>query len=349
MIELNRLVRKNILELKAYSSARDQYQDGILLDANENSFGSSIDTGFKQLNRYPDPYQKKIRGALSVYLKIDISNIIFGVGSDQIIDLVIRVFCDPGISNVIIPEPTYGVFKVACDINNIEVRECKLDSSFDIDLDLIMEMVDSKTKMIFLCSPNNPTGNLLNQDKIKLLAESFNGIIFIDEAYQEFSESNTFIENLNRFKNVVLSRTFSKAWGLAGLRCGYCIADKFIINHLFKIKDPYSISRPTEELIIRALANNKIMNAFVFSILQEKERLISNLKSFDFVVNIFPSNANFILVKMSNADEVFKYLNQKKIRVRIRKDNERIADCLRITVGTKKENDLLIQTLKELE
>ena len=348
-MELEKLVRKNILNLKPYTSARDKYQDGILLDANENSLGSVIESDVKDLNRYPDPHQKQLRKTLSEYLKIDMLKLIFGVGSDQIIDLVIRVFCEPGVSNVIIPQPTYGVFKVACDINNIEVKECKLDSNFDIDMDSVSKLVNNQTKMIFLCSPNNPTGNLFDKQKIKSMAETFDGIIFIDEAYIEFSENNSFLSELGALKNVIISRTFSKAWGLAGVRCGYCIADEFIINLLFKVKDPYSISRPTADLIVTALNNSEKMNEFVFQILNEKERLISELKKLDFVLKIYPSDANFVLVKMKNTNEIFNYLNQKSIRVRIRKDDERIADCLRITAGNTEQNDLLIKTLEELK
>ena len=212
-MELKKLVRKNILNLNPYTSARDQYQDGILLDANENSFGSVIESGVENLNRYPDPHQNELRKALFEYLKIDISKLIFGVGSDQIIDLVIRVFCEPGKSNVIIPQPTYGVFKVACEINNIEVKNCKLDSDFDIDVDALLRQVNDQTKMIFLCSPNNPTGNLFSYEKIETLAAAFKGIVFIDEAYIEFSETNSFLKDLIRFRNVVISRTFRKAWG----------------------------------------------------------------------------------------------------------------------------------------
>lgn len=347
-MELEKLVRKNILNLKPYTSARDQYQDGVLLDANENSFGSVIESEVVYLNRYPDPHQKELRKALSEYLKIDISKLIFGVGSDQIIDLVIRVFCEPGKSNVIIPQPTYGVFKVACDINNIEVKDCKLDSDFDIDVDALLKQVNDQTKMIFLCSPNNPTGNLFCYKKIETLATTFNGIVFIDEAYIEFSETNSFLKDLIRFKNVVISRTFSKAWGLAGVRCGYCVADEFIIKLLFKVKDPYSISRLTENTTIQALRNSKQKGELVTKILAEKVKLIKLLKLFDFVIRIYPSDANFILVKMKNANKIFSYLNQKKIRVRMRKDDERLVDCLRITVGNPKENDLLINTLKEM-
>jgi histidinol-phosphate aminotransferase len=348
-MELEMLVRKNILNLIPYTSARDNYQDGIFLDANENSLGSVVESDVNDLNRYPDPHQKLLRNILSEYLRIDMAKLIFGVGSDQIIDLVIRVFCEPGVSNVIIPQPTYGVFKVACNINNVEVRECKLDSDFDIDIESILKLVNNQTRIIFLCSPNNPTGNLFGEEKVKLLADIFNGIIFIDEAYIEFSRKKSFLSELDKYKNIIISRTFSKAWGLAGVRCGYCLADEFIIRLLFKVKDPYSISRPTEHVILQALKNSERKEKYVSKILQEKEKLISQLKLFDFILKIFPSNANFILVKMKNADEVYNHLNQKAIRVRMRKDDERLVDCLRITVGNSKENDLLINALEELK
>lgn len=348
-MELEKLVRKNILGLKPYTSARDQYQDGVFLDANENSLGSVVESDINDLNRYPDPHQKQLRKSLSEYLRIDETKLFFGVGSDEIIDLVIRIFCEPEKSNIIIPQPTYGMYKVACDINNVEVKDCKLDSNFDLDVETIINLADDKTKIIFLCSPNNPTGNLLDNEKIKSLAQAINGIVFIDEAYIEFSEDKTFMSELAWFKNVIISRTFSKAWGLAGVRCGYCVADEFIINLLFKVKAPYTINRLTENLIIKVLKNSERMKEFVSKILSEKERLISELNSFDFVINIYPSDANFILVKIKNAEDVFNYLNQKGIRVRMRKDDERLKECLRITVGNREENDLLIKTFKEFK
>jgi histidinol-phosphate aminotransferase len=348
-MKLDKLVRKNILSLKPYSSARDMYQDGVFLDANENSFGSAVESNVNDLNRYPDPHQKQLRKSLSEYLRIDETKLFFGVGSDEIIDLVIRIFCEPEKSNVIIPQPTYGMYKVACDINNIKAKNSKLDSNFDIDVRAIINLTDEDTKIIFLCSPNNPTGNLLDNGKIKSLAQAFNGIIFIDEAYTEFSENKTVINESAGFKNVILSRTFSKAWGLAGVRCGYCVADEFIINLLFKVKPPYTINRLTESLIIKVLKNSERMNEFVSKIVLEKERLISELNLFDFVINIYPSDSNFILVKMKNAEDVFNYLNQKGIRVRMRKDDERLKECLRITVGNREENELLIKTFKEFK
>ncbi len=348
-MELKNLVRKNILNLTPYTSARDIYQDGIFLDANENSFGSVIGSELYELNRYPDPNQKQLRKALSEYLKIDLAKIFFGVGSDEIIDLVIRIFCEPGKSNVVIPQPTYGMYKVLCDINDINVKSCKLDLNFDLDVEAMLKYVDSETKIIFLCSPNNPTGNLLSREKIKLIAKSFTGIIFIDEAYIEFSEVNSFVKELDNYKNVIISRTFSKAWGLAGIRIGYCLADEFIIDILFKVKAPYTINKLTENLVLQTINNQTEKENLVSKIISERNRLIIELSLFDFVITVHQTEANFILTKMKNAIDVFNHLNRKGIRVRMIKDDDRLKDYLRITVGNKIENDLLIKTLKEFK
>ncbi len=349
MKNIKQLVRKNILELKPYTSARDIYQDGIFLDANENSFGSVINSFVKNINRYPDPHQKELREALSQMIVIPAKKIFFGVGSDEIIDLLIRIFCEPGKSNVIIPTPTYGMYQVACKINNVEVRTVDLDDNFDIDVQKTLLAADENTRMIFLCSPNNPTGNLLSTNRIITLAKKFNGIIFIDEAYIEFVKEGSFINHLNNFSNVVISRTFSKAWGLAGIRLGYCIADDFIIELLFKIKAPYTINKLTSNIVLRAISKVSKKNLFIQKINKEKEKLILQLNQLKFVEEIYPSDANFILVKMKNAKDVFDYLNKNKIRVRIRYDNERLRDCLRITVGNSIENNLLIKLLKEFK
>lgn len=348
MRNIETLVRKNILNLKPYTSARDIYQDGIFLDANENSFGSVIESDIVDLNRYPDPHQKELRKALSEVINISSDKIFFGVGSDEIIDLSIRIFCEPGKSNVIIPTPTYGMYQVACAVNDIEVKSVNLDENFDLDLEKTLNAIDSNTKMIFLCSPNNPTGNLLSVERIKCLAKSFEGIIFIDEAYIDFAEENSFINQISDFNNVIISRTFSKAWGLAGVRCGYCIADEFIINLLFKVKAPYTINKLTSNAIRKAIQNSERKNLFVKNIIEEREKLIIELSKLDVVKKIFPSAANFLLVEMNNAKFVFDYLNDKKIRVRMRNDEDRLKNCLRITVGNQEENELLIKTLREL-
>ncbi|AFH48163.1 Histidinol-phosphate aminotransferase [Ignavibacterium album JCM 16511] len=348
MKNIETLVRKNILNLKPYTSARDIYQDGIFLDANENSFGSFIESDIVDLNRYPDPHQKELRKALSELINISSDKFFFGVGSDEIIDLSIRIFCEPGKSNVIIPTPTYGMYQVACAINDVEVKSVKLDDSFDLDLEKTLNAIDSNTKMIFLCSPNNPTGNLLSIERIKSLAKSFEGIIFLDEAYIDFAEEYSFINQISDFNNVIISRTFSKAWGLAGVRCGYCIADEVIVNLLFKVKAPYTINKLTSNAIRKAIQISERKNLFVKNIIEERKKLIIELSKLNFVKKIFPSAANFLLVEMSNAKFVFDYLNDKKIRVRLRSDDERLKDCLRITIGTPEENDLLIKALMEL-
>lgn len=348
MKNIEALVRKNILNLKPYTSARDIYQDGIFLDANENSFGSVIESDVVDLNRYPDPHQKELRKALSEVINISSDKIFFGVGSDEIIDLSIRIFCEPGKSNVIIPIPTYGMYQVACAVNDVEVKSVNLEDSFDLNLEKTLNAIDSNTKMIFLCSPNNPTGNLLSAERIKRLAKSFEGIIFIDEAYIDFAEENSFVNQISDFNNVIISRTFSKAWGLAGVRCGYCIADEFIISLLFKIKAPYTINKLTSNAIRKAIQNSERKNLFVKNIIEEREKLIIELSKLDVVKKIFPSAANFLLVEIKNAKFVFDYLNDKKIRVRMRNDDDRLKNCLRITVGNQDENELLIKTLREL-
>jgi histidinol-phosphate aminotransferase len=348
-MDLEKLVRKNILNLKPYTSARDIYQEGIFLDANENSFGSVVGSEIRDLNRYPDPHQKRLRKALSEYLKIDFIKIFFGVGSDEIIDLVIRLFCEPGKSNIVIPQPTYGMYQVACDLNDVKVKSCKLDLNFDFNVESTLKAIDEESKIIFLCSPNNPTGNLLSKEKIELLAKAFTGIIFIDEAYIEFSETNSFVKEINKYKNVIVSRTFSKAWGLAGVRCGYCIADELIIDILFKVKAPYTINKLTEDLVLKAILNQTEKDNLVAKVIYERNRLIAELNLFDFTIRIFPSDANFILIEVKNAVEVFNFLNKKGIRVRMRKDDERLKNCLRITIGNKDENELLIKTLRELK
>lgn len=348
-MNVTKLVRNNILELKPYTSARDIYQDGIFLDANENSFGSVIKSKVENLNRYPDPHQKKLREALSEYLKIEKEKLFFGVGSDEIIDLAIRIFCEPKKTNVIIPQPTYGMYQVACDINEVKVKSVQLDSDFDVDVEAVVKAIDENTKMIFLCSPNNPTGNLLSADRIKYLAEKSNLLIFIDEAYIDFDNDGSFIKHISEFNNVIISRTFSKAWGLAGIRCGYCIADDFIINLFLKVKAPYTINKLTANAALAALKNINEKRNLVDKILSERNKIVEELTSVKIVEKIFPSNANFLLVKMKNAADVFNYLNEKGIRVRMRKDDERLKDCLRITVGTPEENNLLIKVLKEIK
>lgn len=346
---IEKLVRKNILNLKPYTSARDSFLEGILLDANENSLGSIIkDEQNLQLNRYPDPAQNQVREKLAEYLNIDKKKLFFGVGSDEIIDLLIRIFCNPGKDSVLIAEPTYGMYKVACNINDVKVLTVPLNKNFQINVKNTLEKVQKNTKMIFLCSPNNPTGNLLNKKRVLKIAKKFNGIVVIDEAYIDFSEDHSFITELENHKNLVIIRTFSKAWGLAGIRAGYSIADKFITDLLFKIKAPYNLNKLTASAILEALSKVKQKNNFVRKLNLEKGKLIKQLKEIKQVQRVFASDANFILFKVKDATSVYVKLALEGIIIRDRSDQPGLEDCLRVSISTKKENNNFIKKLKKV-
>ncbi|MHB8578297.1 MAG: histidinol-phosphate transaminase [Ignavibacteriaceae bacterium] len=349
-MDINRLVRKNILELKPYTSARDIYEgDGILLDANENSFGSTFtEIEGLDLNRYPDPHQNDLRKIVSGYLSVSQENLFFGVGSDEIIDLLIRIFCEPGRDNVIIPEPTYGMYKVACDINNVETNSVLLTDQFQIDLDEVEKAFNSNSKIIFLCSPNNPTGNLLNKEDVVKLCEKYNSIIVVDEAYIDFSIKGALIDELKEHNNLVILRTFSKAWGLAGIRLGYCIANSDLIKILFKVKAPYNISTLTRYVLRKAFLNAKTKDEYIQSIITERERLKHQFETLRGIENVFDSDANFLLIKCKSPKEAQKKLMDKGIIVRDRSSQPKLEGCLRISVGSKEENDLLWDAIKNI-
>ncbi len=351
-MDIKPLVRRNIIDLKPYTSARDIYDssEGILLDANENSFGSTlVEFNGLKLNRYPDPHQKDIRQVTSDYYSIPFENIFFGVGSDEVIDLLVRVFCNPGQDNVIIPEPTYGMYKVACDINNIEAKEVLLDDEFQIDLSAINEKINEHTKMIFLCSPNNPTGNVLNKNDILDLCKQLNTIVVVDEAYIDFSIEDTIVDEIKNQKNLIVLRTFSKAWGLAGIRSGFCLADEEIINILFKVKAPYNINALSRYALIKAIANSSRKDDFVKSILKEKERLKNQLETLLIVKKVYNSDANFLLVEFENAKLVQNKLLKKGIIVRDRSTQPKLGNCLRISIGNEEENDALWEELRKIK
>ncbi|HPN37894.1 MAG TPA: histidinol-phosphate transaminase [Melioribacteraceae bacterium] len=347
-MNIEKLVRQNILKLKPYTSARSTNNKGILLDANENPFGSVVENDVRELNRYPDPNQTKLREKLSELIGINQNNLFFGVGSDEIIDLLIKIFCKPNIDNVIICEPTYGMYNVCCNINDIEIRTALLTNEFDIDVNAIMQLKDVNTKLLFLCSPNNPTGNLLNYSKIEELAKSTDIIIIIDEAYIDFADKKNSVELIKKYNNVILLRTFSKAWGLAGVRCGYCIADKIIIELLFKIKAPYSINKLTENIILNALVNVANYNKLVSLIKKEREFLIKEMSNINQIKKIYKTEANFILFKVNNPKEVYKKLAERDIIIRDRSSQINLEGCLRISVGTREQNQLFIKNLKEV-
>lgn len=341
-IDIKNLVRKNILNLKPYSSARDEFEgeNGIFLDANENPFG--------ELNRYPDPYQLKIKQKLSELNQISTENIFLGNGSDEVIDLAFRIFCEPKKDKVLTFSPTYGMYEVSANINDVELINLELNKDFQIDLENLKPYLnDENLKIIFICSPNNPTGNSIKN--IKYILENFNGIVFIDEAYIDFSPEESFRNQIKNYPNLIVSQTFSKAWGMASVRVGIAYASEEIIKFYNKVKPPYNISQLNQDAILNTLNDEKInqVSENIKIILEEKKSLIQNLKKLNLVKTIFPSDANFILIEVDNADSVYQELVEQNIIIRNR--NSVIKNCLRITVGSPEENLKLIETLQNID
>ena len=341
-IDIKNLVRKNILSLKPYSSARDEFEgeNGIFLDANENPFG--------ELNRYPDPYQLKIKQKLSELNQISTENIFLGNGSDEVIDLAFRIFCEPKKDKVLTFSPTYGMYEVSANINDVELINVELNEDFQIDLETLKPYFeDENLKIIFICSPNNPTGNSIKN--IKYILENFNGIVFIDEAYIDFSPEESFRNQIKNYPNLIVSQTFSKAWGMASVRVGIAYASEEIIKFYNKVKPPYNISQLNQDAILNTLNNEKInqVSENIKIILDEKKSLIQNLEKLDLVKKIFPSDANFVLIEVDNANSVYQELVNQNVIIRNR--NSVIKNCLRITVGSPEENKKLIETLQTLK
>ncbi len=348
MFSINNIIRDNIKNLTPYSSARDEFKGeaSVYLDANENAYGSPLD---KQYNRYPDPLQYKVKKRLSEIKGVPPRNIFLGNGSDEAIDILFRSFCNPGVDNVILVPPTYGMYEVSANINDIEARKVLLTDEYQLNLEGIAEAIDSHTKMIFICSPNNPTGNSINRDDIETLLANFNGLIVIDEAYINFSRQKTFIQELTEYANLVVLQTLSKAWGLAGLRVGMAFASEEIIEVMNKVKPPYNINEASQELALKALDNVSLVNVWIKEILEQRDRLVLNLKHFDFVLDIYPSDANFILVKTTDPKGIYNFLVERGIIVRDRSKIDLCEGSLRITVGTPDENDVLLKTLREFK
>ena len=337
------------MNLKPYTSARDLYSEGILLDANENSIGSTFtEIDGLNLNRYPDPHQNDLRELISNRINIPKENLFFGVGSDEIIDLLIRIFCEPGKDKVMIPEPTYGMYKVSADINNVPIVSVLLNDDFQTDLDEIEKKYYDEIKIIFLCSPNNPTGNLLVKPDVLELCKKYNSIIIVDEAYIDFGEEGTLIDEIKNNPNLVVMRTFSKAWGLAGARLGYCAANEEIIKTLFKVKAPYNINSLTRFALQNAMKNEKLRNDYIKIIIDEREKLRSEFSKLSGISKIFDSDANFLLIKCADPKNVLQKLADKGIIIRDRSDQPKLAGCLRISIGTAKENEILLDALKEI-
>ncbi|MCB1024117.1 MAG: histidinol-phosphate transaminase [Acidobacteria bacterium] len=340
------LIRENIKGLSHYSSARNEFTGSaeIYLDANENSFGSPIS---KNYHRYPDPLQIEIKKRLAVINGVRTDEIFVGNGSDEAIDLLYRIFCDPKVDNVLICPPTYGMYQVSAAINDIAVKEANLTEDFDLNPAAIVDAADLNTKLLFICSPNNPTGNSLDQNKIIEIAGAFSGIIVIDEAYIDFSRQRSFVSEIKKLENLVVLKTFSKAWGLAGLRVGMAFANSKIIGLFNKVKPPYNVSEIAQNAVIEALENREMVNRTILKIISEREKLIGALSEFEFVTKIYPTDANFVLVKTDNADLIYEHLVGKKIIVRNRNRVEKCEGCLRITVGTPEENQELVNSLRE--
>ena len=348
MFSINNILRDNIKRLVPYSSARDEYQGeaSVFLDANENAFGSPLE---QQYNRYPDPLQFEVKKRLSEIKGVPPRNIFLGNGSDEAIDILFRSFCNPGVDNVILVPPTYGMYQVSANINDIAVKNVPLTDEFQLNLDGIAEAIDEHTRLIFICSPNNPTGNSIDRSDVETLLANFNGIVVVDEAYINFSRQKTFIQELTEYANLVVLQTLSKAWGLAGLRVGMAFASEEIIEVMNKVKPPYNVNEASQQLALQALANIDQVNNWIKETLLQRDKLVLGLKDFDFVVDIYPSDANFILVKTTDANGIYDHLVRQGIIVRNRSKVELCEGCLRITVGTPDENNILLQNLQNFK
>jgi histidinol-phosphate aminotransferase len=342
-MDINKLVRPNVLKLKPYSSARDDFKGNasVFLDANENPFPS-------EYNRYPDPHQWALKEKIASIKKVKVEQILLGNGSDEPIDLLIRAFCEPSIDNVLIPQPTYGMYTVSAEVNAVPIKTINLTRDFDIDLDATRKAWNKNTKLLFLCSPNNPSGNLLDADKIKILLNEFPGIVIVDEAYIDFTEYGGFVPLLNQFPNLVILQTLSKAWGLASIRLGMCFASTEIISLLNKIKPPYNINGITQKIALESLDQVDRKNNCVTEIVKEREIVKAALLQIPYVQKVYPSQANFLLVKIQNAKSAYEKLTSKGIVLRDRSNVILCNDCLRITIGTPQENKMLISELKKL-
>jgi histidinol-phosphate aminotransferase len=339
-VDLQKLVRQNIISLKPYSSARDEFsgEAGVFLDANENPFGD--------LNRYPDPHQQTLKDKLKDIKKLTSKQVFIGNGSDEVIDLLIRIFCNPSVDKIIVCPPTYGMYEVAANINDVMVLSVPLTQDFQLDTEALQQVISQSEpntlKLIFLCTPNNPTGNSI--DNIEWVLANFNGIVVVDEAYIDFSERTSFIEKLALYPSLVVVQTFSKAWGLAAARIGIAYASETIIALMQKVKPPYNVSSLNQEAALKALDNEHVIVHQKAHILEQRTYLETSLSQLPIVKKVFPSDANFILIEVEDADKLYEHLVIKNIVVRNR--NTIIKNCLRITIGTIVENQYLIEVLK---
>lgn len=344
MYDIDKLIRANIKQMEPYSSARDEFsgEASIYLDANENSFGSPLPQPY---NRYPDPLQRKLKEKISEIKGVPAAHMLIGNGSDECIDLLYRAFCNPGQDNVILCPPTYGMYEVSAHINDVAVRKVSLTPDFQLNVDGIAEAVDAHTKLLFLCSPNNPTGNSLDHGDIEFILNNFEGLTIIDEAYINFSRQPSFIRELTEYPNLVVMQTLSKAWGLAALRVGMLFSSLPVIEVLTKIKPPYNVNQASQELALEAMSNTEQVNTWTRSLVEQRDKLATRLAGIATVIHVYPSDANFLLVRVQEPRHLYESLVRQGIIVRDRSRVILCEGCLRITVGTPSENEALLSAI----
>lgn len=340
--DITSLIRPELLDIKAYSSARDEFsteEEMIFLDANENPFNT-------KLNRYPDPYQSKLKSMIAQLKNVESNNIVLGNGSDEIIDLLIRLFCIPYTDKIMTFPPTYGMYKVTADLNAIGIQEVLLDKNFQLNVDEVLARMTKETKMIFFCSPNNPSGNTLKREDIIHILHQFDGIVVIDEAYNDFSTDASFSELLDEYNNLVVMQTFSKAFGMAGARLGMCFTNPIIVDYLNKIKPPYNVNTLSQNIAIERLTSITKVKYQINLIISERIKLEKDLKHIHWITHIYPSQANFLLVKVDDANKRYKQCINHNIVVRNRTTQPNCENCLRFTIGTPEENSTFLETIK---
>lgn len=343
-MDLSLLIRKNILNLTPYSSARDEFDHvaEVYLDANENPF----ENGY---NRYPDPYQKAVKSRLSEIKGLPVENMLLGNGSDEVLDLIYRAFCEPGVDNVVSHNPSYGMYPVLSEINNVPLRKVNLDEGFQLNAQTMIDASDENTKLFFICSPNNPSGNILAKAEIKKILDLKRGLVIIDEAYIDFADTDSWLAELASYPNLIVCQTLSKAWGLAGLRVGMCFASAEIIKVLNAIKPPYNVNELSQQAALKALNEEANFKAHLKVILEEKIKVEKALDELPCILKRFPSDANFILVRVANAKALYDFLMARQIIVRNRSKEYLCDNCLRLTIGTPEENKRLIEGLASYE
>ena len=345
MRSLKELTRPNVWALKPYSSARDEYsgvEASVFLDANENPYNTPN-------NRYPDPLQRDLKALIAPLKGVKVENIFLGNGSDEAIDLIFRAFCRPGIDNVVAIDPTYGMYQVCAEVNDVEYRKMLLDVYYQFKASSLLSAIDENTKAMFICSPNNPTGNSLCRKEIESLLKKFDGLVVVDEAYIDFSSSESLLKDLEQYPNLIVLQTFSKAWGCAAIRLGMAFASPEIIAIFNKIKYPYNVNRLTQEEAMRVLKQPELIKAWVNTLLEERTRVMDEFVKLPCCVRVFPTDANFFLAKVYEATQIYNYLVSEGIIVRNRTNVALCNDCLRITIGTKEENDALLDALRKVE